>query len=77
LGRDDFFPTSKALWHERAACGMDIPWQTWLVNQLQFLQTHRYFTPAAQALRDEGKQKNIKMLKSLLRDVHIPGVTVD
>lgn len=77
LGRDDFFPTSKALWHERAACGMDIPWHTWLEIQLRFLQTHRYFTPAAQALRDAGKQKNIGMLKSLLRDAHIPGVTID
>jgi uncharacterized protein len=77
LGRDDFFPTSKALWHERAACGMDIPWRTWLEIQLQFLQTHRYFTQAAQALRGAGKQKNIEMLKSMLSDAHVPGVTVD
>ena len=77
LGRDDFFATSKALWHERAACGMDIPWQTWLEIQLQFLQRHRYFTPVAQALRDAGKQKNIEMLKNLLGDAHVPGLTAD
>jgi hypothetical protein len=77
LGRDDFFPTSKALWHERAACGMDIPWQTWLQIQLQFLQTHRYFTPVAQTLRGAGKQKNIEMLKSLLGAAHVPGLTID
>lgn len=77
LGRDDFFPTSQALWHERAACGMDIPWRTWLEIQLQFLQTHRYFTPAAQVLRNAGKQKNIELLKGLLSDMHVPGVTVD
>ena len=77
LGRDDFFSTSKALWHERAACGMDIPWLTWLQIQLQFLQTHRYFTPVAQALRDAGKKRNIEMLQSLLGAAHVPGLTVD
>jgi len=77
LGRDDFFPTSKALWHERAACGMDIPWLTWLQIQLQFLQTHHYFTPVAQALRGAGKLKNIEMLQRLLSEAHIPDLTVD
>jgi hypothetical protein len=77
LGREDFFSTSKALWHERAACGMDIPWQTWLQIQLQFLQTHRYFTPVAQTLRNAGKQKNIEFLQGLIRDAHAPGITVD
>jgi hypothetical protein len=71
------FATSKALWHERAACGLDIPWQHWLEGQLRFLQTHRYFTQIAQGLRDAGKQKNIDMLKRLLGDLHVPGVTVD
>ena len=77
LGRDDFFSSSKALWHERAACGMDIPWQTWLQIQLQFLQTHRYFTPVAQTLRNAGKQKNIELLQRLIGESHAPGITVD
>jgi hypothetical protein len=77
LGRDDFFPTSKALWHERAACGMDIPWPTWLQIQLQFLQTHRYFSPVAQTLRNAGKQKNIELLQRLISTEHAPGITVD
>jgi predicted metal-dependent HD superfamily phosphohydrolase len=76
LGRDDFFPTSTALWHERAACGMDIPWQTWLELQLQFLRRHSYFTPVAQALRGAGKQKNIEMLERLISATHVPGITV-
>ena len=72
LGRDDFFLSSKALWHERAACGMDIPWQTWLENQLQFLQTHQYFTQTARTLRQEGKLKNIELLKRLIRGEPVP-----
>ena len=77
LGREDFIATSKALWQERKACGMDIPLQTWLENQLRFLTDHRYFTPAARALRDEGKRRNIELLESLIRGETVPGVSFD
>jgi len=75
LGREDFFSTSKALWHERVASGMVIPWQTWLENQLHFIQSHQYFTPAARVLRDGGKQKNIELLERLIRGESVPGCT--
>lgn len=68
LGREDFLETSVALWKERSACGMDIPWHAWLENQLRFLQSHRYFTPAARVLRDEGKRSNIERLQRMIRD---------
>lgn len=77
LGRADFFATSRALWQERAACGLQIPWKTWLKNQLQFLQTHRYFTPVARALRDEGKRKNIELLERLIRGETIQEISFD
>lgn len=77
LGREDFFPVSKALWRERATCGMVIPWQTWLTIQLQFLQSHAYFTPAAQTLRNAGKQKNIELLERLVRGESLPGYMSD
>ena len=77
LGREDFIATSKALWQERKACGMDIPLQTWLENQLRFLTDHQYFTPAARALRDEGKRRNIELLESLIRGETVPGVSFD
>lgn len=77
LGRDDFFASSKALWKERAACGLVIPWQTWLENQLRFLTDHRYFTPAARALRDEGKRRNIELLERLIRGEAVPGISID
>jgi hypothetical protein len=77
LGREDFFATSKALWQERKACGLDIPWQTWLENQHRFLTGHRYFTPAASALRGEGKLKNIELLERLIRGEPVPGCGPD
>lgn len=72
LGREDFFVTSKALWQERTAAGLVIPWPIWLKDQLRILQTHQYFTPAAQALRQEGKQRNIDMLERLIRGEPVP-----
>jgi uncharacterized protein len=77
LGREDFFATSKALWHERAACRMVIPRQTWLETQLRFLKDHRYFTPAARALRDEGKRRNIELLERLVRGEAAPEISFD
>jgi len=77
LGREDFFETSKALWRERIACGMDIPLQTWLETQLKFIKDHRYFTPAARALRDEGKRRNIELLERLIRGKLVPGVSFE
>lgn len=72
LGREDFFVTSKALWQERTATGLLIRWPTWLKDQLRILQTHQYFTPAARALRQEGKLRNIDMLERLIRGESVP-----
>ena len=77
LGREDFFATSKALWQEREACGMIIAWQTWLENQHRFLTDHRYFTPVARALRDEGKRKNIELLERLIRGETVQEISFD
>jgi len=77
LGRTDFFATSKALWNERIDCGMAIPWQRWLKNQLQFLQSHQYFTPAARILRDAGKLKNIQLLERVIQGEPTPEVVWD
>lgn len=66
LGRGDFLATSIALWHERTACGIVIAWPDWLVNQRNFLATHRYFSACARVLRDAGKQQNIALLDRLI-----------
>jgi predicted metal-dependent HD superfamily phosphohydrolase len=77
LGRDDFFATSKALWQERKACGVDIPWPLWLETQYQFLHTHLYFTPVARELRNAGKQKNLELLERLMRGESVPGCDIE
>lgn len=68
LGRDDFLQTSKALWQEQAALGNVTEWRGWLRGQLRFLQTHRYFTPVARALRDDGKLRNVALLLQIIGD---------
>ncbi|MDP1756764.1 MAG: HD domain-containing protein [Pseudohongiella sp.] len=77
LGREDFFATSKALWQERGACGIDIPWQTWLETQFRFVKDHQYFTPAARALRDEGKRRNIEFLERLICGETVQEISFD
>jgi len=66
LGRPDFFDTGTALWKELRALGKPRGWKQWLHVQLHFLSVHRYFTATAQALRDEGKQRNIEKLKKMI-----------
>lgn len=73
LGRDDFLPTSIALWREQAALGRDIAWPDWLRSQLRFLQSHCYFTAVARTLRDAGKAANIDMLERMIRSGAGPG----
>ena len=65
LGRDDFMRTSQALRAELARFGPPIPAADWYTRQLAFLRNHRYFTTAARALRDAGKQRNIALLERL------------
>jgi len=65
LGRDDFLATSLALRDELAAFGVTNTLGDWYAQQLRFLQTHRYYTDAARALRDAGKQCNIELLQTL------------
>jgi len=66
LGRDDFLPRSLALRDELAAFGAAAGEEAWYARQLEFLQTHRFFTPAARALRDAQKRRNIATVSVLL-----------
>ncbi|MBL8473843.1 MAG: HD domain-containing protein [Rhodocyclaceae bacterium] len=68
LGRDDFLPTSIALWREQATLGRNIAWPDWLQSQLKFLQNHRYFTTVARRLRDAGKAANIALVERMIRE---------
>lgn len=66
LGRDDFLVTSHNLRSELGVYGVKLTLREWYERQLSFLQNHTYFTPAAQSLRNAGKQDNILELKRRL-----------
>jgi uncharacterized protein len=66
LGRSSFFRHNQDLRDELATAGNIMSDEQWYGSQLQFLKTHRYWTAAAQALRDEGKQRNCEALQALL-----------
>jgi uncharacterized protein len=69
LGREDYFDRNDALRDElRAVTGYAPSIREWLAGQLAFLQSHRYFTATARALRDEGKQAHIACLLAQLND---------
>jgi len=66
LGREDYLETSHNLRAELSVYGTPIPLPAWYRRQLDFLSSHTYFTGVARALRDAGKQANIRRLKELL-----------
>lgn len=68
LGRDDFLATSLKLKAELEASGVSFTKLEWLTRQHNFLQQHRFFTRAARQLRDEGKQRNLKLLERLIAE---------
>lgn len=69
LGREDFFVISDGLRAEMAYFGQAYSDIDWYRFELNFLQSHTYFTRAARQLRNLGKQRNIEMLRQHLRDL--------
>jgi len=67
LGREDFWATSHCLWLECLAYGTPQTLREWYEEQVRFLTGHSYFTTVARSLREPGKQKNLELLKGLLR----------
>ncbi len=67
LGREDFFPRNADLLQESIRLGRPFTQEEWNRQQLNFLQQHTYFTTAARALRDTGKQQHIAALQ---RELH-------
>ncbi len=68
LGREDFHTRSHDLWQEMLTRGQPFTWHEWCRVQLRFLKKHSYFTPAARALRDAGKQQHIAALEQELQE---------
>lgn len=62
LGRDDFEARNRLLRLEMAAYGAHYSDEDWCREQVMFLQSHHYFTPAARDRRSAGQQRNIVRL---------------
>ncbi len=68
LGRPDFLVYNQYLRAEWAAFGKSYTDEEWYRDQITFLQAHRYFTRAAQSLRDAGQQENLARVKALYEE---------
>lgn len=71
LGRDDFWALNRKLLAElRCRSGQAIPEEEWLRGQTRFLEEHVYFSSAARAARDEGKGRNVILMRQALRSLN-------
>ena len=68
LGREDFLRVSRALRDELAAAGIHYTDADWYQYQIDFLEGHHYYTEAARKLRDDGKRRNLVLLRQLLQE---------
>ncbi len=69
LGRADYLAVSQNLRRELRARGVHVPLKDWLIQQIEFLSQHTYFTAAARSLREAGKLQNLDQLRRLLADL--------
>jgi hypothetical protein len=65
LGTEDFLITDESLKKELDL--RNIPTKNWEENTLDFLVTHRYFTPYCRELLNRGKEENIDLVRYLLQ----------
>ena len=54
---------------ELALFGQEFSDLDWYSRQLQFLESHTYFTASARALRDAGQLRNIHVLEKMLEGI--------
>lgn len=70
LGREDFMSRNHDLRRELLTLGKEFTDTEWYTNQLNFLESHSYFTPSAHKARDEQKRVNIAQLKQCLEELN-------
>jgi hypothetical protein len=66
LGRDDFYPIGKTLYHEWKAFGFVRDEEDWNKKQVRFLEAHHYFTDSSIVLRASKKAEHLAQLKSIV-----------
>lgn len=64
LGRDDFWTTGDKLFLELQAYGVLNDVNQWNLQQIKFLESHRFFTRSAIALRKEKKDKHLEEVRA-------------
>lgn len=69
LGSDKFMQRNGDLRRELAALGKEFTDVEWYAGQLNFLESHTYFTASARSLRDTQKAENIADLSKALEAV--------
>ncbi len=62
LGRDDFFQLGEKLYAEMLHFGAVKTEAEWQKLQINFLQSHRYFTETAKRLKERKKQEHLAFL---------------
>jgi uncharacterized protein len=74
LGRTDFLARNNDLRREFAFFGQTVTDREWFVWQLNFLETHKFFTGTARKLRDAGKLANIAKIQNILSKIDGGGI---
>jgi len=67
LGRSDFEPVAKTLFHELKSRDLISDEAQWNLIQIQFLESHYYHTNSAKARRNDEKQKHLNHLREIVR----------
>lgn len=63
LGRGDYYMTSENLYHEALHEGLVRDEHEWTLQQVSFLEKHRYFTGTSRLKREPLKQQHLEELK--------------
>jgi uncharacterized protein len=72
LGRDDFLERGNILRKEMAEFGSTSNDKDWLDGQLEFQESHTYFTQAARTLRGPQKEQNKQLVRTMLAKLKSP-----
>jgi hypothetical protein len=71
LGRKDYHITAANLRSELNMFGVELSEEEWLQKQISYLESeHQYYTNSARNIRQEGKEKRITELKTMLASLH-------
>ena len=65
LGRSDFIPVSRNLYHEIQSFNGKMSIEEWNKKQINFIENHKYYTQTAKNLRQVKKEKQLQALREL------------